>query len=185
MRTYQLTVCSTFTHLYEAWTLTAAVIRSINGFNRRCLPVITGQDYRHTATAPLFDLLRAIRQRRLRYLGHILRMTENRVVRRALMALTGTGTHYAEGSLLVDCQTIPFPDNCAAARCREPYVESTAIDEQFPLLPLDAVGQIWMPYIERVSTGCRFKWRWNTSPLVSLLRLNKARFILLTPSVSD
>ena len=70
--TYQLAVCSTLTHSSEAWTLTAAVMRSINGFNSRCLHVITGQDYRHTATAPVFDLLRAIRQRRLRYLGHII-----------------------------------------------------------------------------------------------------------------
>ena len=56
----------------------------------------------------VFDLLCAIRQRRLRYIGHILRTPQNRVVRRALMALTATGTNYPEGSLLVDCQTIPF-----------------------------------------------------------------------------
>ena len=44
LRTYQLAVCSTLTHSSEAWTLTAAVMRSINGFNSRCLHVITGQD---------------------------------------------------------------------------------------------------------------------------------------------
>ena len=48
--------------------LTEPVTRSVNGFNSRCLHVITGQDYRVTATAPEYDLLRAIRQRRLRYL---------------------------------------------------------------------------------------------------------------------
>ena len=73
---------------------------------------------RHTATAPVFDLVRAIRQRRLRYLGHILRMPESRVVRRALMALTVTGTQYPEGSLLMDCQTIPFADIEAFAQRR-------------------------------------------------------------------
>ena len=51
LRTYQLAVCSTLTHSSKAWTLTAAVMRSITGFNSRCLHVITGQDYRHTATA--------------------------------------------------------------------------------------------------------------------------------------
>ena len=90
------------------WMSTAAVMRSINGCNSRCLHVITDQDYRHTATAPVFDLLRAIRQRRLQYLGHILRMPESRVVRRVLMVLTGSGTHYPDGSLLMDCQTISF-----------------------------------------------------------------------------
>ena len=75
-RTYQLAVCSTLTHASEAWTLTEQVMSSLNGFNSRCLHVITGQDYRVTATAPEYDLLRAIRQRRFRYLGHILRMPE-------------------------------------------------------------------------------------------------------------
>ena len=83
LRTYQLAVCSTLTHASEAWTLTEPVMRSVNGFNSRCLHIITGQDYRVTATAPEYDLLLAIRQRRLRYLGHILRMPESRVVRSA------------------------------------------------------------------------------------------------------
>ena len=73
-------VCSTLTHASEAWALTAPVMRSVNGFNSRCLHITTGQDYRVTATAPKYDLVRAIRQRRLRYLGHILRMSESRVV---------------------------------------------------------------------------------------------------------
>ena len=121
LRTYQLAVCSTSTHSSEPWTSTAAVTRSINGLNSRCLHVITSQDYRHMATAPVFDLLRAIRQRRLRYLGHILRMPESRVVRRALMALTGSGTHYQEGSLLMDCQTIPFENIEALAQRRDAW----------------------------------------------------------------
>ena len=70
----------------ESWTLTEPVMRSVNGFNSRCLHIITGQDYRVTATAPEYDLLLAIHQHRLRYLGHILRMPESRVVRRALVA---------------------------------------------------------------------------------------------------
>ena len=43
-------------------------MRSVNGFNSRCLHVITGQYYRVTATSPDYDLLRAIGQHRLRYL---------------------------------------------------------------------------------------------------------------------
>ena len=40
------------------------------------------------------------------------------MVRRALVALTGTGTHYPEGSLLVDCQTISFENIEALAQRR-------------------------------------------------------------------
>ena len=87
LRTYQLAVCSTLTHASEAWMLTEPVMRSVNGFNSRCLHVITGHDYRVKASAPEYDLLLAIRQRRLRYLGHILRMPESMVVPRALVAL--------------------------------------------------------------------------------------------------
>ena len=78
LRTYQLAVCSTLTHASEAWTLAEPVMRSVNGFNSRCLHIVTGQDYRVTAIAPEYDLILAIRQRRLRYLGHILRMPESR-----------------------------------------------------------------------------------------------------------
>ena len=148
LRTYQLAVCSTWTHSSEAWTLTAAVMRSINGFNSRCIHVITGQDYRHTATAPVFDLVRAIRQRRLRYLGHIMRMPESRVVRRALVSLTVTGTQ---------SQRAAFSWNARQSHSRTlrraawntmvnplPYMNNNI---NFPLLPLDPVGLIWMSYI--------------------------------------
>ena len=101
LRTYQLAVCSTLTHASEAWMLTEPVMRSVNGFNSRCVHVITGQDYRVTATYPECDLLLAIRQRRLRYLGHILRMPECSVVRRAMVALAKGGTVYPKGSLFI------------------------------------------------------------------------------------
>ena len=76
----------------------------------------TCQDYRVTATAPEYDLLLAIRQRRLRYLGHILRMPESRVVRRALVALVKGGTVYPKGSLFMDCQTMEMHQLVALAQ---------------------------------------------------------------------
>ncbi len=107
------------THASEAWTLTEPMMRSVNGFNSRfCLHVITGQDYRVTATASEYDLLRAIRQRRLRYIGHVLRMYECRVVRRALVALTKGGTVYPKGNLCMDCQAMEMHQLVALAqRC--------------------------------------------------------------------
>ena len=118
VRTDQLAVCSTLTHASEAWTLTEPVMRSVNGFNSRCLHIITGQDYRVTATAPEYALLRAIHQRRLRYLGHILRMPESRVVRRALVALAKGGTVYPKGSLFMDCQAMEMDKLVALAQRR-------------------------------------------------------------------
>ena len=75
----------------------------INGFNIRCLHVITGGDYRDTATTPVYDLVLAVRKRRMRYLGHVLRLPQDRIVRRSLVALVKRGTYYP-GSLFSDCE---------------------------------------------------------------------------------
>ena len=54
----------------------------------------------------------------LRYLGHILRMPESRVVRRALVALAKGGSVYPKGSLFMDCQTMKFHQLVALAQRR-------------------------------------------------------------------
>ena len=91
-RTTKLRV--SLTHCCEAWTLNRTVIRSINGFNSMCLHVMTGEHYRETATAPAYDLVLAVRRCRLRYLGHVLCMPADRMVRCALMALVIDASHY-------------------------------------------------------------------------------------------
>ena len=72
LRLYKLSVCSSLAHCCTAWALTRTVISMINGFNCRCLHVITGEDYRATATTPVYDLVLAVRKQRMRYLGHVL-----------------------------------------------------------------------------------------------------------------
>ena len=118
LRLYRVCVCSSLTHCCEAWTLNRTVIRSINGFNSRCLHVMTGEHYRETATAPAYDLVLAVRRRRLRYLGHVLRMPSDRMVRCALMALVTDTSHYPSGSLLSDCEGIALPQLEAMASSR-------------------------------------------------------------------
>jgi hypothetical protein len=103
IRLYRSAVCSTFTHACEAWNLTEAIRKTINGFNSRCLHVITGEPYRSTARNPPFNLVLAIRCRRMRYLGHVLRMDTDRLVRRTFMAFVHGGQGPPDGSLLDDC----------------------------------------------------------------------------------
>ena len=86
LKLYQTSVCSTFTHACEAWNLTDSVKTMINGFNSRCLHVITNKDYRETATNPDVNILLLIRCRRMRFVGHVLRMDEQRLLRRTLEA---------------------------------------------------------------------------------------------------
>ena len=110
LRLYSLCVCSTLTHPCEAWNLTKAVSRILNGFNSRCLHEITGEEYRDTAVSPAYNLLLSVRKRRLRYQGHLLRLPHDSVVRRTFIAMAGGGNRYPEGSLFMDCQGSELKD---------------------------------------------------------------------------
>ena len=118
LRLYQSAICSTFTHVCESWDLSDKVLRMINGFNSRCLHVITKKDYRDTALNPDINLLLLIRRRRLRFLGHILRMNPNRLLRRTLVAYVHGGYNIPPGSLLQDCPHMPFEDLAVLAADR-------------------------------------------------------------------
>ena len=119
LRLYICAVCSTFTHACEAWDLTEKVKKSINGFNSRCLHNITGKDYRETAVNPDHNLVLAVRKRRLRYLGHILRMEPGRLVRDTLCAYVNGGVGpLPEGSLLMDCEEKEFNELALLAQNR-------------------------------------------------------------------
>ena len=118
LRLYAANVCSTLTHGSEAWTLTPRALATLNGFNSRQLHRITGRSYREEATQPSYDLLTAVRRRRHQWLGQILRMPADRLVRRAVLGQRA-GPPYQPGSLLMDT---PLPMNelaLRAADCRK------------------------------------------------------------------
>ena len=108
LRLYKTAVCFSLTHACEAWDMSQRVTRSINGFNSRCLQLITKKSYRSTATDPDFNLVLAIRRRRLRFLGHILRMDDSRLLKQSLTAYVRGGTAPPTGSLMMDCENIPL-----------------------------------------------------------------------------
>ena len=118
IRLYQAAVCSTLTHACEAWTMTDEVSRKVNGFNSRCLHIITGDHYRDTALTPTFDLLSAIRKRRLRFLGHILRLDPDRLLKQTLFAYIHNVNSRPAGSLLHGCEHIPMDELVNMARDR-------------------------------------------------------------------
>ena len=67
---------------------------------------ITGDDYSAMATTPVYDLVLAVRKRRMPYLGHALRMYPDRIVRCSSIFLVKGGTYYPESSLglVTDCE---------------------------------------------------------------------------------
>ena len=108
LRLYEAAVCSSLTHSCEAWDLSPSVMKSVNGFNSRCLHMITKKSYHSTATAPDYNLILAMRRRRMRFLGHLMRMDNNRLLKRCFIAYVRGGSSPPTGSLLMDCQNEPL-----------------------------------------------------------------------------
>ena len=74
VKLYQTLVCSMLTNACEAWNIANIVKLKINGFNNRCLHVITKNHYSNEAGNPEYDVLSAIFKRHRLFLGHMLRM---------------------------------------------------------------------------------------------------------------
>ena len=85
MRLYKSSVCSILTYGSEAWRLTEKIRMVLNGANSSMVSVITGRTIREEATdGKTFDLVAWIRARRLQWLGHILRLGPERMIRQAV-----------------------------------------------------------------------------------------------------
>ena len=86
LQIYRTAVCSLLTYGSEAWHLTESTMAKLNGCNASCLSHITGLSAHAEASVRTrtFDLVGAIRQRRYRWLGHILRMPNNRLIKEAV-----------------------------------------------------------------------------------------------------
>ena len=93
----------------------------VNGFNSRCLSVITKADYKDTATNPDFDLVRAVKTRRLRFLGHILRLDPSRLLRRTLLSYLNAPSTERAGTLLHGCDGLSIDQLCELANDRQAW----------------------------------------------------------------
>ena len=101
LRLYILGCCSILTYGSEAWTLDERTCKIINGANAFMLSHITGKS-RHEESSyntSSFNILLWIRSRRLKWLGHILRMDDSRLVKQAVKQIH---THRRQGDLLMD-----------------------------------------------------------------------------------
>ena len=85
MMVYKTAVCSLLTYGSEAWDLDEQAQAQINGINARLMSRFTGKDAHQEASPKTrtYDLVRAIKQRRMKWLGHLLRLPEERLVKLA------------------------------------------------------------------------------------------------------
>ena len=86
VKLYVSVVCSTFIQGFKAWRITEGVTKTMNGFNGRCLSIITGQNFRDIASSSDFDLITTVTSRRLRFAWHIFRLDEDRLLRRPFIS---------------------------------------------------------------------------------------------------
>ena len=114
LRLYQAAVCSILTFGCETWRLTPPVMRQINGANSRMLSHLTGKTIPQEARPATcsFDLVRAIRKRRLKWLGDILRADPNRITYKAVAEQKRLGL---QGNLLMDA---PPPHHSRRTSCQ-------------------------------------------------------------------
>ena len=84
----------------ECWDMGWAA-GAVGAWNARRLAVLTGREIRSEYLEPSYDLIGAVRARRMQYVGHVLRLGEGRLLFKALEAewdsLGGAG-----GGLLYD-----------------------------------------------------------------------------------
>ena len=83
---YIAAVMSMLTYDSEAWRLDEKTMAKLNGANARCVARITDKT-NHQEASPLtrtYDLVHAIRLRRFKWIGHISRMPDDRLVKQAL-----------------------------------------------------------------------------------------------------
>ena len=93
---YKAAVVSLPTYGSEAWHLSEKAKASINGANARCLSRITGKTA-HTevsARSRTFDILKAIRKRKFEWIGHILRLNDDRLVKHAIKVQYVNGDYH-------------------------------------------------------------------------------------------
>ena len=114
-------ICSLFTYGSEAWTLDERTRATLNGANARCLSRITGRTIHEEASARsrTFDLVAAIRRTRMRWLGHILRMDEDRLIKKTVRHICD---YHRDGDILMDAP---------AAESWEALVESAQNREEW------------------------------------------------------
>ena len=119
LRVYSTYIVSVLTWGLPAWRLGDVERRKLRGWNARLLTRLLGTEYedfrevvRQQTREPLFDLVAKLRARRLRWLGHTLRLGEESLLRRVLTR----GAAPKAGSVLAD-EALP-PHSCRRTRRR-------------------------------------------------------------------
>ena len=144
MKIYKTAVCSLLTYGCEAWDMDVQTMAKINGANARLLSRFTGKDAHAEASEATrsFDLVQAIRLRRFRWLGHILRMSEGRLVK---LAARTQFERQSAGGLFMDLPSyMSYDEVQKLARCRKTWKALGAYVGNLPAMAKRATKKLSM-----------------------------------------
>ena len=101
VRLYAAQIVSALIYGCEAWLFTDGVTRKLIS---KMLPVITKRTIHDEAREPTYDAVERVYRQRWSYLGHLLRLDEDRVLRRYLLELSQKEAPFITDSLLTDTE---------------------------------------------------------------------------------
>ena len=101
-RLYIQLIVMTMTHGSEAWVLNTKVKKMINSVNSKMLSQITKRSIHEEAKHPTFNVINHIKARRFEYLGHILRLDNDRTLKSLLIQSMRDTAPFREGSLAAE-----------------------------------------------------------------------------------
>ena len=119
VRLYKSLIITTMIYSSESWLFTGKMKQKLNGVNSKMLSLITKRTIHQEAGSPTFDVVKHVMDIRWEYLGHILRLDQNRALRRFLLELSPREAPFTEGSLLSDTHFQSIDEMIEAAVDRE------------------------------------------------------------------
>ena len=120
VRLYIAACCSILVYGSEGWRLTKEACKRINGANAYMLSHITGKTKHDEATTATttFNIIAWIRARRLKWVGHILRLDSGRLIKQTLKVIFD---NRQEGDILMDVHETGWEELQKAAEDRDAW----------------------------------------------------------------
>ena len=164
IKLYRAGVCSMLCHGYQSWLLDLKNKAFLRNWNAKCLAAITGRSVYDETREPTFNLIDHLRARRIRWVGHVLRMDSDRPAKQAIMTMQPP---YTPGSVLDDAPPhTSLEELCELAQNKEDW-RTIATDispeldlEPEPLAPARST---------KVAAGPGSHWGFNISRLPLML----------------
>ena len=133
LRLFHTLIVSTMVYGCSAWIVDDQIKKTINGVNSRMVSQITGRTIHDEAKEPSLDIVGSVMHRRWSYLGHILRMDEQRMVKRFLLELSPKERPFIRGTLLDDTPFETVEEAVSAAYDRKLWNELFICNSNMPL----------------------------------------------------